>query len=99
MLFSDGCGLAVGHVVFERQCLKEMDLRSDGMAFSEEIKIEAMRRPEIASRKSTSIIQTEPEKSSFSRGGWIPQSPLLIRKRFMGSRVRPPHDGAGGNAR
>ena len=36
-----------GMWVFERECLKEMNLCSDGMAFSEEIKIEAMRRSNI----------------------------------------------------
>lgn len=36
-----------GMWVFERDSLKEMDLRSDGMAFSEEIKIEAIRRRQI----------------------------------------------------
>ncbi len=36
-----------GMWIFERASLTSMDLVSDGMAFSEEIKIEAMRRPEI----------------------------------------------------
>ncbi len=36
-----------GMWVFARASLDAMDLRSDGMAFSEEIKIEAMRRREI----------------------------------------------------
>ncbi len=36
-----------GMWIFERSSLGSMNLVSDGMAFSEEIKIEAMRRPEI----------------------------------------------------
>jgi dolichol-phosphate hexosyltransferase len=36
-----------GMWVFERECLKLMSLTSDGMAFSEEIKIEAIRRKSI----------------------------------------------------
>jgi hypothetical protein len=36
-----------GMWVFERECLKEMKLVSDGMAFSEEIKIEAIRNRRI----------------------------------------------------
>ena len=36
-----------GMWVFRRSILKEMRLESDGMAFSEEIKIEALRHPEI----------------------------------------------------
>jgi glycosyltransferase involved in cell wall biosynthesis len=36
-----------GMWVFDRHCLELMDLESDGMAFSEEIKIEAMRRRNI----------------------------------------------------
>lgn len=40
-----------GMWVFERECLKEMELVSDGMAFSEEIKIEAMRNRRIGFRE------------------------------------------------
>jgi len=40
-----------GMWVFERECLKEMKLVSDGMAFSEEIKIEAMRNRRIGFRE------------------------------------------------
>ncbi len=36
-----------GMWVFERSSLREMDLVSDGMAFSEEIKIEAIRKKRI----------------------------------------------------
>jgi glycosyltransferase involved in cell wall biosynthesis len=36
-----------GMWVFERECLNAMSLTSDGMAFSEEIKIEAIRRKSI----------------------------------------------------
>src|SRR5947207_12499655 len=36
-----------GMWVFRRSILKEMNLQSDGMAFSEEIKIEALRRADI----------------------------------------------------
>ena len=36
-----------GMWVFRRSILKDMRLEADGMAFSEEIKIEALRRPDI----------------------------------------------------
>jgi dolichol-phosphate hexosyltransferase len=40
-----------GMWIFERECLKKMHLISDGMAFSEEIKIEAIRNRHIGFRE------------------------------------------------
>ena len=78
-----------GMWVFERESLKEMDLRSDGMAFSEEIKIEAIRRRRIGFK--------EIYVDYSNRMGEIKLQPwrdgcrnlaFLVRKRF--SRRRAP---------
>ena len=54
-----------GMWVFRRSILKEMKLESDGMAFSEEIKIEALRNPRrSASPRSPSCIHRAWGKSS-----------------------------------
>jgi len=77
-----------GMWVFERDSLKEMDLRSDGMAFSEEIKIEAMRRRSIGFK--------EIYVDYSNRMGEIKLQPwrdgcrnlaFLFRKRFTRSRA------------
>jgi hypothetical protein len=79
-----------GMWVFERESLKEMDLRSDGMAFSEEIKIEAIRRPKIGFKEiyvdySTRMgeIKLQPWRDGYRN------VTFLVRKRFMRSRARP----------
>ena len=72
-----------GMWVFRRDVLSKMQLLSDGMAFSEEIKIEAIRNPEIGFREmfinySQRIGEKklEPWKDGF-RNLWF-----LVRKRF-----------------
>ena len=79
-----------GMWVFERESLKEMDLRSDGMAFSEEIKIEAIRRRKIGFNEiyvdySTRMgeIKLQPWRDGYRN------LTFLVRKRFMRSRARP----------
>ncbi len=76
-----------GMWVFRRSILGGMNLESDGMAFSEEIKVEAIRNPKIRFREIT-ILYT-------SRLGEIKLNPwrdgvqnllFLIKKRF--TRVR-----------
>lgn len=76
-----------GMWVFRRSILKDMRLESDGMAFSEEIKIEALKSPDIRFAE-LSIMYT-------SRLGEIKLNPwkdglynlyFLIRKRFTRSR-------------
>ena len=78
-----------GMWVFERESLKEMDLRSDGMAFSEEIKIEAIRRRRIGFKEiyvdysnRTGEIKLRPWRDGCRN------LVFLIRKRF--SRRRAP---------
>jgi hypothetical protein len=70
--------------VFRREILKEMKLESDGMAFSEEIKIEALLSPRIRFGEF-SIMYT-------SRLGEIKLNPwrdgfqnlaFLLKKRFL----------------
>ena len=79
-----------GMWVFESRCLKEMDLRSDGMAFSEEIKIEAIRRPAIGFKEiyvdysnRTGEIKLQPWRDGYRN------LIFLIRKRFMRGRMPP----------
>jgi dolichol-phosphate hexosyltransferase len=78
-----------GMWVFERESLKEMDLRSDGMAFSEEIKIEAIRRKRIGFKEiyvdysnRTGEIKLQPWRDGYRN------LVFLIWKRFV--RSRPP---------
>lgn len=72
-----------GMWVFERESLNSMDLRSDGMAFSEEIKIEAIRRREIGFKEiyvdysnRMGEIKLQPWRDGFRNLAF------LIRKRF-----------------
>lgn len=72
-----------GMWVFRRSILKEMRLVSDGMAFSEEIKIEALRRPhirfgEISIQYSSRLGET---KLNVWRDG-LYNLAFMLRKRF-----------------
>lgn len=76
-----------GMWVFERSCLREMDLRSDGMAFSEEIKIEAIRKRRIGFKEiyvdysnRTGEIKLQPWRDGYRN------LVFLIRKRFTPAR-------------
>src|ERR1700736_2715052 len=78
-----------GMWVFRRSILEEMTLESDGMAFSEEIKIEAL--------KSSKIRFMEISIQYSSRLGEIKLNPwrdgfynlwFLLRKRFAGGRPK-----------
>jgi hypothetical protein len=73
--------------VFRRSILKDMDLESDSMAFSEEIKIEALKHPKVRFEE-ISIFYS-------SRLGEIKLNPwrdglynlyFLARKRFRSRR-------------
>ena len=73
-----------GMWVFRRSILKEMKLESDGMAFSEEIKIEAIRNPdnrfgEIPIQYSSRLGET---KLNAWRDGFQNLA-FLARKRFF----------------
>ena len=72
-----------GMWVFERASLEEMHLISDGMAFSEEIKIEAIRRKSIGFKEiyidysnRMGEIKLKPWKDGFRN------LVFLLRKRF-----------------
>jgi dolichol-phosphate hexosyltransferase len=72
-----------GMWVFERTCLEEMHLASDGMAFSEEIKIEALSNKRIGFKEiyidysnRTGEIKLQPWKDGFHN------LQFLFRKRF-----------------
>lgn len=78
-----------GMWVFERDSLKEMDLRSDGMAFSEEIKIEAIRKRQIGFKEiyvdysnRMGEVKLRPWRDGYRN------LVFLIRKRFTRSRAR-----------
>jgi glycosyltransferase involved in cell wall biosynthesis len=73
-----------GMWVFRRAILKEMKLESDGMAFSQEIKIEALRNSgirfgEISIQYSSRLGET---KLNPWRDGWQNLA-FLFRKRFL----------------
>lgn len=77
-----------GMWVFERAALQEMDLRSDGMAFSEEIKIEAMRKHTIGFKEiyvdysnRTGEIKLQPWRDGYRN------LVFLIQKRLTRSRT------------
>jgi glycosyltransferase involved in cell wall biosynthesis len=77
-----------GMWVFERDSLKEMDLRSDGMAFSEEIKIEAIRKRQIGFKEIYIDFSTRMGEVKLRpwRDGYH-NLVFLIRKRFTRSRL------------
>jgi dolichol-phosphate hexosyltransferase len=88
-----------GMWVFERDSLREMDLRSDGMAFSEEIKIEAIRRRRIGFQEiyvdystRTGEIKLQPWRDGYRN------LVFLIWKRFT-RRREPAAISAAGTAR
>ena len=77
-----------GMWVFGRESLREMDLRSDGMAFSEEIKIEAIRKRRIGFKEiyvdysnRMGEIKLQPWRDGYRN------LVFLIRKRFTRSRT------------
>lgn len=80
-----------GMWVFERDSLREMDLWSDGMAFSEEIKIEALRNPRIGFKEiyvdysnRMGEIKLQPWRDGFRNLFF------MIRKRLPRRRARVP---------
>jgi dolichol-phosphate hexosyltransferase len=74
-----------GMWVFRRSALDHMKLRSDGMSFSEEIKIEAIRNHSVA--KSSSITRSASAKRNFNPG----ETAFAIWLSFSGSGSR--HEG------
>jgi glycosyltransferase involved in cell wall biosynthesis len=73
-----------GMWVFRRAILKEMKLESDGMAFSEEIKIEALRSPRI--RFGEISIQYSSRLGEIKLNPWrdgFQNLAFLLKKRFF----------------
>jgi glycosyltransferase involved in cell wall biosynthesis len=73
-----------GMWVFRRSILKEMKLRSDGMAFSEEIKVEALRSPRIRFREIS--IQYSSRLGETKLNAWrdgFRNLAFLVKKRFV----------------
>ncbi|MDA2929427.1 glycosyltransferase family 2 protein [Acidobacteria bacterium AH-259-O06] len=74
-----------GMWIFYKDALKKMDLRSNGMAFSEEIKIEALRNPEIGLKEIPINFSNRAGEKKLKpwRDGWN-NLIFLFRKRFGG---------------
>jgi dolichol-phosphate hexosyltransferase len=73
-----------GMWVFRRSILKEMKLGSDGMAFSEEIKVEALRSPRIRFREIS--IQYSSRLGETKLNAWrdgFRNLAFLVKKRFV----------------
>jgi dolichol-phosphate hexosyltransferase len=76
-----------GMWIFERDALKVMNLVSDGMAFSEEIKIEAMRKKDIGFREVYVDYSNRTGETKLQpwRDGWR-NLVFLVCKRFGWTR-------------
>jgi hypothetical protein len=73
-----------GMWVFRRSILKEMKLESDGMAFSEEIKIEALRHPRIRFGEISILYSSRTGESKLNpwRDG-LHNLAFMAKKRFF----------------
>jgi hypothetical protein len=73
-----------GMWVFRRSILKEMKLESDGMAFSEEIKIEALRHPRIRFGEISILYSSRTGESKLNpwRDG-LHNLAFMAKKRFL----------------
>lgn len=78
-----------GMWIFYKSALEKMDLISDGMAFSEEIKLEAILKPEIGFREIPIRYSNRAGEKKLRpwRDGWG-NLLFLLKKRFRGSRRR-----------
>ncbi len=70
--------------IFYKDALSKMDLRSDGMAFSEEIKIEAIRNPEIGFKEIPINYSNRAGEKKLRpwKDGWN-NLVFLVSKRFQ----------------
>jgi hypothetical protein len=77
--------------IFYKEALRKMELISDGMAFSEEIKIEAILKPEIGFREMPIRYSNRAGAKKLSpwRDGWG-NLLFLVRKRILSRRSRIP---------
>jgi glycosyltransferase involved in cell wall biosynthesis len=78
-----------GMWIFFKDALSRMDLVSDGMAFSEEIKLEAMLKPDIGFREIPIRYSNRSGEKKLRpwRDGWR-NLLFLFRKRLRGNRQR-----------
>jgi len=78
-----------GMWIFFKDALSKMDLVSDGMAFSEEIKLEAMLKPDIGFREIPIRYSNRAGEKKLRpwRDGWR-NLLFLFRKRLRGNRRR-----------
>ena len=76
-----------GMWIFYKDALEKMDLVSDGMAFSEEIKLEAILKPEIGFREIPIRFSNRAGEKKLRpwRDGWRNLS-FLVRKRLLPHR-------------
>jgi len=74
-----------GMWIFYKKSLAKMTLRSDEMAFSEEIKIEALKNPEIGFQEITINYSNRAGEKKLRpwRDGWNNLT-FLLKKRFLG---------------
>jgi len=79
-----------GMWVFRRAILDQMNLVSDGMAFSEEIKIEAIRNPRIRFAEISILYSSRLGEIKLNpwRAG-LANLAFLLRKRFTPRQRRP----------
>jgi dolichol-phosphate hexosyltransferase len=77
-----------GMWIFFKDALERMDLVSDGMAFSEEIKLEAIMKPKIGFREIPIRYSNRAGEKKLRpwRDGWA-NLLFLLRKRFLRSRT------------
>ena len=78
-----------GMWIFFKDALKQMDLRSDKMAFSEEIKIEALCNPDIGFQEIPINYSNRAGEKKLRpwRDGWN-NLIFLLKKRFLGRRQK-----------
>lgn len=70
-----------GMWVFRRSCLEQLDVRSDGMAFSEELKIEAFKKLRAKEVPITYRVRVGEVKLQSWKDGWS-NLKYLFKKRF-----------------
>lgn len=80
-----------GMWIFYKRALEKMDLISDGMAFSEEIKIEAILKPEIGFREMPIRYSNRAGAKKLNpwRDGWG-NLVFLFKKRLLSRRSKAP---------
>lgn len=83
-----------GMWIFYKDSLQKMNLVSDGMAFSEEIKLEAILRPDIGFREIPIRFSNRAGEKKLRpwRDGWKNLS-FLVKKRFLPGRKAARHAG------